>query len=62
MQEEFLTSADENEAFKKLVAEVQTSLDEAINSDPTFRQLYQRMDREVKAASGSAVAASGAAA
>lgn len=62
VQEDFLKQADENEAFKKLVEEVQQSLDDAINSDPTFRQLYQRMDREIKAASGSAVAASGAAA
>ena len=56
VQESFIETADENEAFKELVDEVQKSLDDAIAGDPTFRQLYQRMDREIQSASsGSAV-------
>ena len=61
VQEEFILSADQNEAIRKLTDEVQTALDDAINMDPTFRQLYQRMDREIKAASGSAAGVSGSA-
>lgn len=62
VQENFLQSADQNEGFKQLVDEVQKALDDALAADPTFKQLYQRMDREIKAASGSSVSASGAAA
>ena len=62
VQEEFIQSADQNESIQKLTSEVQTALDDAINLDPTFRQLYQRMDREIKAASGSATSVSGSAA
>ena len=62
VQEEFILSADQNESITKLTGEVQQALDDAISSDPTFRQLYQRMDREIKAASGSAAGVSGSAA
>ncbi|MBR6228992.1 MAG: hypothetical protein IKQ97_04580 [Eubacterium sp.] len=50
VQESFIEKADENEGFQQIVKDVQASLDEAIDSDPTFRQLYQRMDKEIKAA------------
>ena len=62
VQEDFILSADQNEAIVKLTGDVQKALDDAINSDPTFRQLYQRMDREIKAASGSSASVSGASA
>ena len=61
VQEEFILSADENEAIQQLTKEVQQAMDDAIAQDPTFKQLYQRMDREIKAASGSSVSASGTA-
>ena len=61
VQEDFITSADQNEAIIKLTAEVQQAMDDAIAQDPTFKQLYQRMDREIKAASGSATGVSGGA-
>ena len=55
VQEDFIQSADQNEAIRKLISEVQQDLDAAIAADPMFKQLYQRMDREIKAASGEAV-------
>ena len=61
VQEDFINSADENEAVKTLTDEVQQALNDAINSDSVFKQLYQRMDLEIKNASGSAVAISGVA-
>lgn len=54
VQEEFIRAADQNEEIVKLTQDVQQALDDAINSDPTFKQLYQRMDREIRSASGSA--------
>lgn len=59
VQEDFISSADENEAVKALTDEVQQALNEAINSDSVFKQLYQRMDQEIQGASGSSVAISG---
>ncbi|MBO4396381.1 MAG: hypothetical protein J5819_08555 [Eubacterium sp.] len=57
VQEEFISNADQNEAIQNLINEVQQDLDAAIAADPMFKQLYQRMDTEIKSssASGSAV-------
>lgn len=56
-QEDFITSADKNMEIIELKEEVSDSLQEAIEKDASFKQFYQKMDKEIKAAatvSGSA--------
>lgn len=60
-QEEFITSADKNMDIAELKEEVAESLQNAIDQDAAFKQFYQKMDKEIQAAS-SASSASGAAA
>ena len=58
VQEDFINSADENEAIVNLENDVQKAMNDAINSDPVFKQLYQRMDQGIRSVSGSAVSGS----
>lgn len=56
-QEDFIASADKNMEIVALKEEVSNSLQEAIEKDAGFKQFYQKMDKEIKAAatvSGSA--------
>ncbi len=56
VQEEFISSADENSDVLALKEEVANGLQTAIDNDETFKQFYQKLDKELQAnASGSAV-------
>ena len=56
VQEEFISSADENSDVLALKEEVANGLQTAIDKDETFKQFYQKLDKELQAnASGSAV-------
>ena len=56
VQEEFISSADENSDVLALKEEVANGLLTAIDKDETFKQFYQKLDKELQAnASGSAV-------
>ncbi len=57
-EEEFLLSADKNSHVTDLQKEVSDQLKKAIDGDPAFRDLYQKMDQEIKE-SANAPAASG---
>lgn len=54
VQEEFISSADKNEEIVKLKEEVADKLKEAIEKDGAFKQFYQKMDKEIQAASSAA--------
>lgn len=56
-QEDFISAADKNMEIIDLKEEVSDSLQAAIEKDASFKQFYQKMDKEIKAAatvSGSA--------
>lgn len=53
-EEEFILSADKNSHVSDLKEEVATQLQTAIDSDEAFRQLYQKMDQEIKASESAA--------
>lgn len=60
VQEKFISSADKNSDILELKEEVAAKLQEAIDKDASFKQFYQKMDKEIKAAStvsGAAAAA-----
>lgn len=56
-QEEFITSADKNSEIVDLKEKVAGELQAAIDKDVAFKQFYQKMDQEIKAASASGAAA-----
>lgn len=56
-QEEFITSADKNSEIVDLKEKVAVELQAAIDKDVAFKQFYQKMDQEIKAASASGAAA-----
>lgn len=49
-EEEFILSADKNSHVADLQNEVTKQLQDALNADEAFRQLYQKMDQEAAAA------------
>ena len=56
-QEDFISAADKNMEIIELKEQVSDSLQAAIDKDAGFKQFYQKMDKEIKAAatvSGSA--------
>lgn len=53
VQESFIEAADKNKAIVELKNQVSKKLQEAINQDESFKQLYQRMDSQIKSASTS---------
>lgn len=55
-QEEFITSADKNSEIVDLKEKVAVELQAAIDKDVAFKQFYQKMDQEIKAASASGAA------
>ena len=55
---EFINSADKNDEIHKLKEEVNKSMTDILEKDATFKQYYQKMQKEIKAASNAA--ASGA--
>lgn len=55
VQEDFITSADKNGEIVKLREDVAKELQMAIDKDSVFKQLYQKMDQEIQAASVSGV-------
>lgn len=60
---EFIDSADKNEEIQKLKEEVNKKLKEILDKDANFKQFYQKMQKEIKAANAAvsaAPAASGA--
>lgn len=46
-EEEFILAADKNMHVVELQEEVASKLQEAINADEAFKQLYQKMDQEI---------------
>lgn len=59
--EEFISGADENTEIVKLKEEVAASLQDAIEQDAGFKQLYQKMDKEIQSASAKTPASCAAA-
>lgn len=53
VQEEFISAADKNKDILDLKEEVAESLQAAIDNDASFKQFYQKMDKEIKAAAAS---------
>ncbi len=54
-QIDFITAADKNMEIVKLKKEVNDGLNAVINQDANFKQLYQKMETQIRAATGSAV-------
>ncbi len=61
-QMNFITAADKNSDIEELKQDVVDRLQEAIDKDETFKQFYQKMDKEIQSVSNPAVNASNAAA
>lgn len=57
---DFIESADKNEEIQKLKEEVHKDLNTILEQDATFKQFYQKMEKEIKAASNSAASGSAA--
>lgn len=55
---EFINAADKNDEIQKLKEDVNKSMTSILEKDATFKQYYQKMQKEIKAASNAA--ASGA--
>lgn len=53
-EEEFILAADKNSHVVELQSEVATQLQTAIDTDEAFRQLYQKMDQEIKSSESAA--------
>lgn len=53
VEEEFIDSADKNAEIIKLKEEVKKSLNEILEKDGAFKQFYQKMEKEISAASAS---------
>lgn len=51
---EFIDSADKNDEIQKLKEDVNKKLKEILDKDAAFKQLYQKMQKEIKAAATSA--------
>ena len=59
---EFINLADKNEEIQKLKQEVNKSMSDILEKDATFKQYYQKMQKEIKAvANGESSSASPAA-
>ncbi|MCH5265005.1 MAG: hypothetical protein J1F02_03840 [Lachnospiraceae bacterium] len=57
VQEDFISAADENSDVLELEEEVANGLQEVIDKDESFKQFYQKLDKEIQStASGSAAA------
>lgn len=56
-QEEFITAADKNQQIIDLKEEVADNLQKAIEQDASFKQFYEKMEKEIQAASVSGAAA-----
>lgn len=56
-QEEFITAADKNQQIIDLKEEVADNLQKAIDQDASFKQFYEKMEKEIQAASVSGAAA-----
>ena len=56
-EEAFIQSADKNETVIKLKEDTAAKLKAAIESDETFRQFYQKIDKENAAAKSATPAA-----
>lgn len=54
---EFIDSADKNEEIQKLKEEVNKKLKEILDKDANFKQFYQKMQKEIKAANSAVSAA-----
>lgn len=59
---EFIDSADKNEEIQKLKEEVNKKLKEILDKDANFKQFYQKMQKEIKAANAAVSAAPAASA
>lgn len=55
---EFINSADKNDEIQKLKEDVNKKLKEILDKDATFKQFYQKMQKEIKAAANASVSAS----
>lgn len=53
VEEEFINSADKNMEIVKLKDEVKKGLNEVLEKDGAFKQFYQKMEKEIAAASAS---------
>lgn len=51
---EFINSADKNDEIQKLKEDVNKSMTDILEKDATFKQYYQKMQKEIKAASNDA--------
>lgn len=51
---EFINSADKNDEIQKLKEDVNKELKEILDKDATFKQFYQKMQKEIKAAANAA--------
>lgn len=51
---DFIESADKNEEIQKLKEEVNKKLKEVLDQDANFKQFYQKMQKEIKAAANAA--------
>ena len=53
VEEEFIDAADKNIEILKLKEEVKKSLNDILEKDGAFKQFYQKMEKEITAASAS---------
>ena len=49
--QEFINAADKNDEIQKLKEDVNKSMTSILEKDATFKQYYQKMQKEIKAAS-----------
>lgn len=54
-QMDFINSADKNSEIEDLKQDILDKLQEAIDNDETFKQFYQKMDKEIQSVSSTAV-------
>lgn len=55
---EFINAADKNDEIQKLKEDVNKSMTSILEKDATFKQYYQKMQKEIKAASNAAASTS----
>lgn len=58
VEEEFILSADKNAEIVKLKEEVKRGLNQILEKDGAFKQFYQKMEKEINAASNAPATAS----
>ena len=59
-EEEFIDAADKNEEIIRLKEDVKKSLNDVLEKDGAFKQFYQKMEKEISAASNAASASGSA--